>query len=137
MEMPDVRRLQILPVAGGWRPVIAQFQATQVALMRKFPHRSLILALDLDGDLDRLIEVRELIPEDLRSRVYVLGVRSEPETLQQLKRQSLEAWGADLAKGCHDVPNSPWSNAELAHNLLEIQRMQENGIVELLLSDTH
>jgi hypothetical protein len=60
------RRIQILNPAGGWMNVLQQFVNTQAPSMRRFPHRTMILVLDFDNQLEaRRAKAKELIPEDL------------------------------------------------------------------------
>ncbi len=134
LEMNDIRRMQILPVAGGWRPVLEQFCSVQIELLRRYPERSVILALDLDGYIDRLQQVKTVIPEELKDRVYVLSVLSEPEDLKRLVSQKLEDWGCDMGRGCNEIETSVWANELLRHNLPELRRMKENGLIDFLLA---
>lgn len=84
LEVKHNRRIQILTEAGGWLSVCERFVSEHVKGMRDYPERYLVLLLDFDGQTDRADKVKEKVPDDLKSRVFVLGVQSEPEELKKL-----------------------------------------------------
>lgn len=115
------RRIQILNPAGGWMNVLQQFVNTQAPSMRRFPHRTMIFVLDFDNQLEaRRAKAKELIPEDLAERTFVLGPLSEPEQLPQ----GLENMGSALARDCRDGTELSWSNQLLRHNLDVLQLLR-------------
>jgi hypothetical protein len=117
------RRIQILPAAGGWRHVCAIFVAEHIHGMRKYPKRHLVLLLDFDNQIDRPHRVQENIPEDLRCRVFLLGIKSEPEALKLAGLGSFEQIGRNLAKECVDGTQNLWSHELLKGNAGEIIRL--------------
>ncbi len=64
------------------------------------------------------------IPEDLRERVFILGVWSEPEQLKKNLGQSFEKIGESLAQACINDDDELWQHELLKHNLKEIERMK-------------
>jgi hypothetical protein len=120
----DARKIQVLPEAGGWSAVLDRFNKDHAPTMRKFAEGRFLLLLDFDEAPDRLEVVRAKIPEDLRERVFVLGVRTEPEALRAKLGISLESIGSDLAKDCALDTYKSWSHELLAHNVGELERLR-------------
>jgi hypothetical protein len=119
------RRIQILPEAGGWHEVLDKFEKEHVPEMDLFGERFMVLVLDLDGHLDRLTDARNKIPERLRDRVFVVGVRTEPERLRQSLGNGYETIGAALARDCRDDTSTTWGHDLLVHNADEVQRLSQ------------
>ena len=81
LGIQETRRVQVLPVAGGWMEVLDSFQTDHVVGMRQFPNRLMVLLIDLDGHEKRLADAKRHIPAELVDRVFVLGVLTKPEDL--------------------------------------------------------
>lgn len=122
------RAIQILPIAGVWRKVVENFQENHAFEMRKFSGRTIVLLVDFDEDCEnRLSYIKEQIPEDLKNRVFVLGVLSEPEKLKSsLGGKNFEYIGETLAKDCSNNTNELWGHALLKHNKTELDRAIES-----------
>lgn len=67
--------------------------------------------------------VESHIPDDLKSRVFVLGVLSEPENLKRESKKTFEEIGEALAKDCSDNNNELWRHNLLKHNKPQLDRM--------------
>ncbi|QKQ77238.1 hypothetical protein [Nostoc sp. TCL240-02] len=117
------RAIQVLPPAGGWKKVVEKFTNDYASTMRQYPQRMIILLIDFDEDKDRLIYVKHQIPDDLKNRVFVLGVLSEPESLRRDINKSFEKIGEALAKDCSDNTNELWEHDLLTHNKTELVRL--------------
>ncbi|WP_375495257.1 hypothetical protein [uncultured Nostoc sp.] len=102
------RAIQVLPEARGWQNVVDTFTNDYASTMRQYPHRRIALLIDFDEDKDRLSDVKRQIPDDLKNRVFVLGVFSEPERLKGDIKKSFENIGEALAKDCSDNTNELW-----------------------------
>jgi hypothetical protein len=89
-------------------PVRDRFTADHVVGMDKFPTRFMILLLDFDSNANRLEDVRAVIPDQLRDRVFVIGAWSEPEALRQAGLGSCETIGKALAADCRDGTDRTW-----------------------------
>ena len=77
-------QVQILTPARGWAHVRDDFASSHVDKMRQYEDRLTVLLIDFDDHFaDRLQNVKEAIPNDLIDRVFVLGVRTEPEALKR------------------------------------------------------
>lgn len=120
----DFRKIQVEPVAGGWKKVLETFESDHIPTMGTFPKRHVLLMIDFDRDSNRIDEVKKVIPEELRDRVFVLGVFSEPEDLSKSIRQTEEMIGELLADACLNKVEGLWSNPLLNHNNDELTRMQ-------------
>ncbi|WP_341738786.1 hypothetical protein [Microcoleus sp. CAWBG640] len=91
--------------------------------MRQLPQRMMVLLIDFDDDENRLSYVESHIPDDLKLRVFVLGVLSEPENLKRESKKTFEEIGEALAKDCSDNKNELWGHNLLKHNKRELERM--------------
>ena len=131
------RRIDPGKPAGGWRVVLEQFQETHIALLRKYPHRHLLMVIDFDAGAAEpaahktgsMIERRmalftDAIPQDLRERVFVIGCADEPEKLVKDTGCHLEEIGRRLAQDCDCGTDEMWAHPMLKHNADEIVRLR-------------
>jgi hypothetical protein len=127
---PSVRRqLYVLQVAGGWGKVLERFKAVHISEMDRCPRRFMVLLIDFDDrPVDRLKHAKEAVPDRLMERVFILGVRSEPEELKKaLKRDGLGSYpeiGGALARDCRDKSYKTWQHELLRHNAAELDRLR-------------
>jgi len=119
------RWMQVLPVAGGWKEVLRLFASDHISQMELRPSRFMILLIDLDNKPLRLAKALEEIPNHLRSRVFILGVLSEPERLRAALNKHLEHIGSDLADDCRSGIVGNWDHDLLKHNAPELERLRE------------
>ena len=68
-----LRRMQVLPVAGGWNEVLEHFVADHIREMDLHTLRFMVLLIDFDRQDERLSNARSRIPERLPDRVFILG----------------------------------------------------------------
>lgn len=121
------RAVQVLNVADGWTKVLDKFENDYLADIRKFPERRMVLLLDFDDDVEeRSTIIKNKIPDDIKNRVFVLGVQSEPEKLRAATRKSFEEIGEALAEECANNQNIFWSHDLLRHNQNELMRLISN-----------
>ncbi|MFN0120761.1 MAG: hypothetical protein ACKV2V_09695 [Blastocatellia bacterium] len=120
------RRFQVLPEAGGWLKVMDHFTANELADLKRFPQRRLVLMIDFDRQEDRLASIKTRIPGALLDRVFVLGALGEPEDLKTAGPGSLETIGQNLARDCRDETEAVWNHELLRHNTEELARMRTN-----------
>ena len=119
------RRIQVLPVAGGWNEVLNRFQVDHVNNIARCPHRFMVLLIDFDNDEDRLEAAKGAIPQNLTQRVFVLGALSEPEALKNALG-SYETIGSALARDCREDTDTTWGHALLRHNATELDRLRQH-----------
>lgn len=118
------RTIQILPVSGGWTKVEDDFQTTQLAEMLAYKDRRVVLLVDFDGQEDRIERILKIIPEDLRPRVYILGVLTNPEELKTSEHHtSYEKMGEKLSEDCPVRISELWNHELLRHNKAELTRL--------------
>jgi hypothetical protein len=119
----DYRAVKVLPLPGGWKKTVEEFRKKYASEMRQIPERRMVLLIDFDDDENRLSYVKNQIPDDLKARVFVLGVLSEPENLKTEINKKFEQIGEDLAKDCPDNTNELWGHTLLKHNKGELARL--------------
>lgn len=121
------RSFQVLPIARGWSNVVEKFETQHIAKMRKNTNTHLALILDFDdrlGDFrNRLNDIKAIIPDDLKDRVFIFGVLSEPENLRSATRKSFEKMGETLARECATEQYALWQHRLLVHNQGELDRI--------------
>lgn len=118
-------RINVLRAAGGWIKVLEKFQSNHIAELKKNRNRFMILLIDFDERADRLTKVKEIVPQDLEERVFILGAWSEPEDLRRNGLGSYETIGQALAKDCREETATTWNHSLLKHNEGELNRMRE------------
>jgi hypothetical protein len=127
-EIADCMRLSrqffVLPVAGGWTQVLDRFLSDEAVDMENCPGRHMVLLIDFDNNPQRLSDVRSRIPENLRERVFILGVWSEPEDLKSTLG-SYESIGSAMARDCREETSSTWGHDLLRHNEEELTRLRK------------
>jgi hypothetical protein len=133
---PDVTAcvVQVLPEAGGWTDVLQRFLEQHVVEMNNYAKRYMILLIDFDDDQGRLGQQRARIPVHLADRVFLLGVRSEPEDLKRAVPYSYEEIGRKLAQDCRDGTEIMWGHPLLQNNAEELMRLR-NSVVPLLFPE--
>ncbi len=122
-ENVNQRAVQVERPAGGWGKVVDKFIEVHIPEMRQFTKSMIVLLIDFDQREDRFSYVESQIPEDLKKRVFVLGVQSNPESLRRDTKKTFEEIGEALAKDCSDNTNELWGHPLLEHNKTELDRM--------------
>ena len=124
------RQMQVLKVAGGWREVLNLFTSVHVSEMDRDENRFMVLLIDFDDHLNRRDTAKDIIPDHLSDRVFVLGSQTNPEELRQaLRRASLDSYekiGSALAGDCRDNTDTTWGHDLLRHNSGDVDRLREH-----------
>jgi len=115
-------RSYVLPVAGGWNKVCETFEKNHIDEMRRLEARHILLLIDFDNNENRFNEIKKLVPDDLSSRVFILGCLSEPEALRKTMG-SFENIGLELAKDCYLGVDDNWNHDLIKHNHSEMLRL--------------
>lgn len=125
----------------GWKAVFEDFKSS-IPMLRKYKNRYTLLLMDFDDKdksseksfANRLETFNSLIPQELKKRVFILGVNhKESEALKKLfQTPHFENIGKKLVENCPQGNLSNWNNTHLECNLPEIERMKENGIFDWL-----
>lgn len=117
------RSIQVLPYVGGWKVVVDKFITNFIPTMRQYLNRWFVLLIDFDREEGRLDYIKQQIPDDVKDRVFVLGVLSNPEELRSCLGKSFEAIGESLSANCSDNADGLWGHDLLSHNKTELERM--------------
>jgi hypothetical protein len=116
------RKLQVEPLAGGWRKVLEYFEHEVGPTLERYSKRLVLLVIDLDDHVERIEEAKLVVPAPLRDRVFILASREEPELLKT-DLGSFESIGRALARDCRDGTKNTWSHRHLQHNEPELARL--------------
>jgi hypothetical protein len=119
------RQIQVLPVAGGWNEVLSRFKSDHTVGMERYSDRYMVLLIDFDGRPNRLAVVKDVIPQNLADRVFVLGTLEQPEALTRAGLGSYETIGSALSRECREGTATIWSHSLLQHNAGEVERLSE------------
>ena len=112
--------------ARGWPNVVTRFTKEIVSEMNQYSDAMIVLLIDFDDNEKRLSFVEKDIPENLRNRVFIVGIWSDPEALKRKTKKSFETIGETLANNCADHTNNLWSHDLLKHNEIELERMKKS-----------
>ncbi|SKB12232.1 conserved hypothetical protein [Planktothrix sp. PCC 11201] len=115
--------IQVLPHDRGWENLLETFINDHLPKIRQFQERRMVLLIDFDKREDRFSYVQSYIPDDLIERVFILGVKSNPEKLRRVTNKSFEGIGEALAEDCAKKTNELWGHDLLEHNRSELDRM--------------
>jgi len=126
VDWTQQRQMQILPVAHGWKKVLNLFKMVHVVEMNRYPHRFMILLIDLDNKEERLEEAKAVIPSQLKDRAFILATLSKPEHLKPSLGPFYETIGSKLAKDCRGETNPTWEHDLLKHNASELDRLRHH-----------
>lgn len=119
-------QIHLLQPARGWTHVRDDFSSTHIEEMRRYENRLMVLLIDFDDDFVRRLQtMKEAIPDDLADRVFVLGVRTEPEALKQDRSSSYERIGQTMAEDCCSESYEIWKHDLLSHNEAELVRLRK------------
>lgn len=122
-RVKDVR-IRVMPPAGGWPNVRQTFEDEYIPTLRRFHQAHVVLLIDFDGRIDeRRAQFEQVIPIDLKLRVFVVGSKDNPETLRQALNIGFEKIGESLANDCDAGIAEHWQHEQLEHNDEERQRM--------------
>lgn len=121
----STRQIQVLKEVGGWSSVRDRFTSDQRRSMEGNPNRFIVLLVDFDGDQNRLQAMKDVVPDHLKDRVFVLGAFSEPEALRQAGLGPYEGIGRALAEDCRTGANDTWGHPLLHHNEPELGRLRQ------------
>ncbi len=121
------RAIQVLNPEGGWLKVFSRFQSSLIDDLRNYPKMHLVLLVDFDNDYqNRIQQFKNECPTELCDRFYILGAKSEPESIKKAMSKNYEAIGNLLVEDCRANVNTYWSHTELDHNSGEIARLNKS-----------
>jgi len=127
----DARQVQVVGPAGGWVRVLETFKKEYLPLLKN-DKAHVVLLIDFDGSpTERRAKIELEIPQELRSRVFVVGPRGTPESLRKSLGKDYEDIGKSLANDCDGGTLDVWGHEHLLHN--ERDRLQLVGTVKQFL----
>ncbi len=113
----QVKNLDVERPAAGWSGVLEKFKIELVPYLNKYKEGRVILLIDFDNKYpDRRDRFDKAIPDHLKDRVFVLGVKATPEVLKQSLGKDFETIGNELAENCYKGVDGLWTHDHLAHN---------------------
>ncbi len=117
-------RIQVMPSARGWPNVLKTFRDEYIPRLRDYPHAHVVMLIDFDDQVDqRKADFDQEIPADVKTRVFVIGSKDEPETLKKALKIGFEEIGKSLANDCDAGTAEHWDHEQLQHNEGERQRL--------------
>jgi hypothetical protein len=120
------RQFTVLPIAKGWSKGKERLSELCEKRLSKCKTAYALLIVDYDGDRDRGSKIKSSLPAEVKDRVFVIGILSEPERLKSSINQKYEDIGRLVAEGCREKSTDFWEQQELlAHNLDEVQRLSK------------
>ena len=120
----DVRRVGISDPAGGWGHVCDVFETEFVPYLRAYQNGHVVMLIDFDEQGEaRRSACAQRIPDDLMTRVFLIGSMATPEQLRAELSMSYERIGETLARDCSLADLGRWCHPHLSHNLDELRRM--------------
>src|SRR5204862_1913658 len=110
------RQVQVVEPAGGWARVLDTFKKEYVPLLQQNGYTHVVMIVDFDGDVaGRRSHFEAGIPQELRTRVFVIGSRDTPESLRQSLGKGYEDIGRSLADDCDGDRRDTWDHELLRH----------------------
>ena len=117
------RRIQVVPPAGGWSKVLKTFRDEYIKELSDYPGAHVVMLIDFDGQVEnRKADFEHEIPEEFKTRVFVVGSKHNPETLKKALKIGFEQIGKSLANDCDAGTPEHWNHEQLQHNDAELQR---------------
>jgi hypothetical protein len=117
-------RIQVVPPPGGWAEVLKVFEDEYLQTLHQYPERHVVMLIDFDDHVEqRRSHFEQAIPDDLRARVFIVGVKDEAETLKKAVGISFEKIGQSLAADCDAGTAENWNHEQLQHNDAERLRL--------------
>lgn len=124
LSLPESANIRVLDPSGGWINVLDDFEKDHIRSMQNNSFRNIVLLIDFDNHLERLVFAQSRIPTDIADRVFILGALDEPEVLKRSLSKSYETIGYEIAQDCSKDANNVWAHPQLRHNANELERLR-------------
>lgn len=126
-DQVSTTRIQVLPCADGWAGVLEKFKIEYIPYLRNFKEGFVVLLIDFDGRYERRRKAfDEVVPDDLKKRVFVVGAKETPEALRSALGKNSEEIGSVLAEECYQGSASLWCHDHLKHNEPDRQQLVQS-----------
>jgi hypothetical protein len=121
-----VRQVQVLPCADGWPGVLEKFATEYIPHLRNHKDGYVVLLIDFDSKYEnRRNRFEQAVPENLKSRVFIVGAKETPEVVRQSLGGNWEDIGLSLADDCYKGTRVVWGHDQLNHNEPDLLRLLE------------
>jgi len=117
MHLEAKGEMQIVDVARGWLKVVGVIKDEYVPLLKNNLNSHVLGIIDCDKDADRIAEQLENFPEDIRNRIFLLGVRSAKMHFAEI--------GEKLADECYKDELDLWNHEMLSYSSSEALRAKD------------
>jgi len=111
-----------MPMAGGWENVVQVIKEEYYPKLRNRLAVTVVGLIDCDEQSNRIGDVLHATPEDIRDRIFFLGVLKNPEAFKAIVKQRFEAIGEQLANECATETYEMWNHEHLRHIANEADR---------------
>ncbi len=123
-DQVTLKQVQVMPYADGWPGVLNKFTTKYISYLRSYKDAYIVLLIDFDTKYEsQRRRFDDAVPDNLKDRVFVVGVKEDPERLAQVMGKSLEEIGLDLADDCYKGTDVVWSHDHLKHNEPDLAKM--------------
>jgi hypothetical protein len=121
----DIKSVIRAEVCGGWTSVFDQARQ-EIRQMHKFKERILVLLMDFDRNYEaRKQRLDEIVPPDLKDRVFLLGANVESEDLKRnFQSSSHFNVGKKIADACVRSPVVLSETPQLTNSIQEMRRLR-------------
>jgi len=128
-------QIKVMPEAGGWRKVLSTFVEEYIPKLKSNKFAHVIMLIDFDGKYAaQRANFEKEIPNDLKDRVFVVGVKQNPEELKKELGEKFEQIGSLLADDCFAGTETTWGHEHLRHN--DPDRLRLINVVRPILFGT-
>jgi len=128
----DASQIKVMPEAGGWSKVLDTFREEYIPKLKSNKLVHVIMLIDFDGKYAaRRGDFESQTPNDIKDRVFVVGVKQNPQELKRELGKKLEQIGSLLADDCFAGTLTTWSHEHLKHN--DPDRLRLIGVVKPIL----
>ena len=125
MHLEAKGEMQIVDVARGWLKVVGVIKDEYVPLLKNNLNSHVLGIIDCDKDADRIAEQLENFPEDIRNRIFLLGVNENPQEFKRSAKMHFAKIGEKLADECYKDELDLWNHEMLSYSSSEALRAKD------------
>ena len=125
MHLEAKGEMQIVDVARGWLKVVGVIKDEYVPLLKNNLNSHVLGIIDCDKDVDRIAEQLENFPEDIRNRIFLLGVNENPQEFKRSAKMHFAEIGEKLADECYKDELDLWNHEMLSYSSSEALRAKD------------
>lgn len=125
MHLEAKGEMQIVDVARGWLKVVGVIKDEYVPLLKNNLNSHVLGIIDCDKDADRIAGQLENFPEDIRNRIFLLGVNENPQEFKRSAKMHFAEIGEKLADECYKDELDLWNHEMLSYSSSEALRAKD------------